>query len=148
MSPTIVNIAGGIKKPRRLRRKPKFLCRTCKGNHLTCLCPATAEIPEVWGSPKGSSYSEAFVVSPHLFPPLIDTVVTSLQSSPELTPVVEGDMSPIPITVHPLQPRVEEVVVPVPSLVTFDFLMEGDTTFNHVINIPDPAPSKRERIFI
>jgi hypothetical protein len=28
MSPVIVNDVGGIEKPRRLRRKPKFLCRT------------------------------------------------------------------------------------------------------------------------
>jgi hypothetical protein len=109
----VVNDIGGIEKPRRIRRKPKFLCRTCEGDHITHLCPATAKIPEAWGSPNGPTNSEACVVSPHLVPPLIDTVVTSLQSSPDLIPIVEGDVSPIPIDVHPLQPRIEEVIIPV-----------------------------------
>jgi hypothetical protein len=42
MSPTIVNDVGGIhtiEKPRRVRCKPKFLCRICEGDHLTRLCP-------------------------------------------------------------------------------------------------------------
>jgi hypothetical protein len=117
MSPATVNSARGIKKPRRLRRNPKFLCRTCEGDHLNRLCPATVEIPEAWGSPKGPSYSEASVVSPHLVPPLIDAVVTPLQSSLDFTPIVKADVSPIPITIHPLQPRIEEVVIPMQYLV-------------------------------
>jgi hypothetical protein len=44
-----------IEKPRRVRRKPKFLCRTCEGDHLTHLCPATVGIPEAWFSPGGPS---------------------------------------------------------------------------------------------
>jgi hypothetical protein len=97
MSPAFVNDVGDIEKPRRLRRKPKFLCRTCEGNHLTHLCPVTAGIPEAWGSPKGPSDSEASVVSPHTTSPLIDMVVTPLQSSPDLTPIVKGDslLSPL-----------------------------------------------------
>jgi hypothetical protein len=42
--------ASYIEKPRCLRRKPKFLCGTCEGIHLTCLYLIIAEIPEAWGS--------------------------------------------------------------------------------------------------
>jgi hypothetical protein len=70
----------------------------------------------VWGSPKGPSYFEVSVVSPHLIP-LIDTTVISLQSSLDQSLVLEGDVSPILVILHPLQPRIEEVVVPVKSLV-------------------------------
>jgi hypothetical protein len=47
-----LSLASPIKKPKCLRRKPKFLCRTCEGSHLTRLCPMTVGILEVWGSPK------------------------------------------------------------------------------------------------
>jgi hypothetical protein len=142
MSPTVVNDAGGIEKPRRLRRKPKFLCNTYEGDHLTCMCLATAKIPESRGSPKGPSDSEASVVSPHPVSPLIDVVVTPLQLSPDLTPIFEGDVSPTPVIMHPLQPSIEEVVIPVQSLVNPTLLVEGDASFNHVINIPNPSPSE------
>jgi hypothetical protein len=77
-----------IEKPRHLRRKPKFLCRTCEGSHLTCLCPVTTRIPEAWGSPKRLSDSEASMVSPHTTSPLIVSMVPSTQFSPDLTPFV------------------------------------------------------------
>jgi hypothetical protein len=107
MSPTIVNDGGGIKNHICLRRKPKFLCRNCKGNHLTRLCPVTVGIPEAWDSPKGPLDSEASVVSPHLFSPLIDTKTLSMQSSPDHTPVVEGYVFPIHVIMQPIQPMVE-----------------------------------------
>jgi hypothetical protein len=78
MSPAMVNNVGGIhtiEKPRRVRCKPRFLCRTCKGDHLTRLFPTTSLILEVWFSPRGPSGSEASVVSPHSVSPLIDTKV-------------------------------------------------------------------------
>jgi hypothetical protein len=93
MSPTIVNDVGGIEKPRRLRRKTKFLCRTCKGDHLTLFCPGIVGIPKAWGSPKGPSDFEVFVVFPHPISPLIDTAVMPLQSSSDHTLIVEGDVS-------------------------------------------------------
>jgi hypothetical protein len=44
MSPAIANHVGGIhtiKKHKRIIHKPKFLCKICKGDHLTHLCPTT-----------------------------------------------------------------------------------------------------------
>jgi hypothetical protein len=151
MSPTIVNGIGGIhtiEKPKRLSRKPKFLCKTCEGNHLTHLCPTTAGIPEAWFSPEGPSSSDMSVVSPHLVSPLIDTTVMSIQSSPDHTSIVEGDVSPVPIITHHIQPEVEEVVVPVQPLVNPTLLLEGDASFIHVIGIYDTTHSEQERVLL
>jgi hypothetical protein len=148
MSPMVVNDVGGIEKPVHLRRKPKFLCRNCEGDHLTRLCPATVGIPEVWGSPKGPSNSEASVVSPHHVSLLIDMTLMSLQSYLDHTPVVEGDVSSIPVIMHPLQPKVEEVVVPVQSLVNPTPFLEGDASSNHVFIIPDNAPFEHKRVLL
>jgi hypothetical protein len=109
--------ASYIKKPRRLRCKPKFFCRTCEGSHLTHLCLITVEIPEKWGSPKSPSDSEVSVVSLHTTSPLIVLVVPLTQYSPNLTPFVKSEASLAPITMHPLQPIIEEVATPVQSLV-------------------------------
>jgi hypothetical protein len=132
MSPAIVNDVGGIDKLRRLRHKHKFLYRTCEGDHLTRLCSTTSLIPEVWGSPKGPLGSKASMVSPHPISPMIEKTIMSFQSSPDHTPV-EGSVPPIPVIKHPLQPRNEEVVVPMKSLVHPTL---------HVINIHDHAPSE------
>jgi hypothetical protein len=69
-----------IETPRRLKRKPRFLCRTCEGSHLTHLCPITNVIPEAWGSPKGPSGSKETMVSQHSVPSLVDTTVKPMQS--------------------------------------------------------------------
>jgi hypothetical protein len=87
------------------------------------------------------------VVSSHLVPQ-IDRTVKPLQSSLDLTPIVEGDVSHIPVTMHPLQPRIEEVVVLVQYLVNPTLLVESGASFNHVINIHGPSPSERERVFL
>jgi hypothetical protein len=148
MSPTVVNDVAIIVKPRRLRCNPEFLSRTCEGNHLTRLCLDIVGIPEAWRSPKGPSYSEVSVVSPHLVSPLIDMAIMLLQSSPDHTLVFKGDVSSIPIILHPLQPRVEEVVVQVQSLVNPTLLVEGGSSFNHVVSILDPTPYERDRFFL
>jgi hypothetical protein len=83
LSPATASHVGGIhtiEKPRRFRRKAKFLCRTCEGSHLTRLCPATAGIPEAWFSLEGPSGSDSSVVSPHSIPSLVDTEVMLMQS--------------------------------------------------------------------
>jgi hypothetical protein len=51
MSPTTSNHVGGIhmiKKPRHIRRKPKFLSRLCKGYHFTRLCPTNVVVQQEW----------------------------------------------------------------------------------------------------
>jgi hypothetical protein len=66
-----------IEKPRRVRCKPKFLCRIYKGDHLTRLCPAIAMVPEVWSLPRGPSSYESSLASQ---PSLVDTAVMPMQS--------------------------------------------------------------------
>jgi hypothetical protein len=95
--------ASHIEKPRCLICKPKFLCGTCEGIHLTHLCPATTGIPEAWGSPKIPSDSKASMVSPHTTSSLIISVVPPTKSSPDLTPFVKGEVSLAPFTMHRLQ---------------------------------------------
>jgi hypothetical protein len=82
------------------------------------------------------------MVSPHHVPPLIDMTVIPLKLSMDHTPIVKGDVSSIPMIMHPLQPRIEEVVVLVKSLVNPTLLVEGDASFNHVINIVDLSLSE------
>jgi hypothetical protein len=156
MSPTFIHNTGDkslspssyIEKPRHLRCKPKFLCRTCEGSHLNRLCPITAKIPEAWISPKSPLYSEASVVSPHTISPLIVSVVPLTQYSPDLTPFVKCESSLAPVTMHPLQPIIEEVATPVQSLANPTLPEENDAPFSHVINIPNPPPSKQERFIL
>jgi hypothetical protein len=57
-------------------------------------------------------------------------------------------VSPIPVIFHPLQPRVEEVVVLVQSLLNPTLYLEDDAPFNHIVNIPDNTPSEHERVFL
>jgi hypothetical protein len=129
MSPAIINDDGGIntiENPRRVRHNPIFLCRTCEGNHLTRLCPATIGISKAWFSPGGPSVSKAPMVSPHLASPLIETIVMLMQYSPEHTPIIEGDASPGLVFTHPIQPTVEEVVTLVQYLVNPTLLLEDN----------------------
>jgi hypothetical protein len=109
MSPTNASHAGGIhmtENPRRLRHKPRFLCRTCEGIHLPCLCPVTAGISEAWGSPKGPLGSEASMVSQHSFPSLVHTTVMPMQFSAD-TPFPLGvDASFDLVVSHPIRPIV------------------------------------------
>jgi hypothetical protein len=81
MSPDTASHAGGIhmiENRRCLRGKPRFLCRTCEGSHLTRLCPVTTGIPEAWSSLKGPLGSEPSMVSKHSVPYLVYKIVTPL----------------------------------------------------------------------
>jgi hypothetical protein len=49
---------------------------------------------------------------------------------------------------HPIQPMVEEVVVPMQYPVNPTLLLEGDASFNHVIIISSTAPSEQERVLL
>jgi hypothetical protein len=80
MSPATASHAGGIhmiENPRRVRCKIKFLCRICKGDNLSHLCPATAVVQEAWSFPRGPSGSESSLASQ---PSLVDTTVMLMQT--------------------------------------------------------------------
>jgi hypothetical protein len=104
MSPATASHAGGIhmiEKPRCVRHKPKFLCRLCKGDHLTHLCPATVVVQEAWSFPRGPSGSESSLASQ---PSLVDTTVMSMQYSAD-TPLPLGVDASLDLVVsHPVQP--------------------------------------------
>jgi hypothetical protein len=87
------------------------------------------------------------VVPPHTTSPLIVSVDPPTQSSPDLTPLVKGEASLAPVTMHPLQNILEEVATPVQSLVNPTLPDESDAPLGHVINIPNPSPFEQE-IFI
>jgi hypothetical protein len=96
MSPTNVIHVGGIRtiqKPRRIRSKPKFLCRLCKGYYLICLFPTTMVVQEAWSFPRGPLGSELSLVFQHSSPSLVDTTVMPMQSSVDTTPIFGGDGS-------------------------------------------------------
>jgi hypothetical protein len=57
-------------------------------------------------------------------------------------------VSPSLVVTHPIQPMVEEVVIPMQSLVNPTLLLEGDASFNHVIIIYSTTLSKRERVLL
>jgi hypothetical protein len=103
MSPATASHVGGIhtiEKPRRIRRKPKFLCRICKGDHLTHLCPATVVVQEAWSLPGGPSGSESSLVSQHSNPSLVDTTVMSMQYSADTTLLFLGVMHLLTLLSH------------------------------------------------
>jgi hypothetical protein len=83
---------------------------------------------------------EASVVSLYFVSPLIDTTIMPMESSPENTPIFEGDESLGLVVTHPIQPMVAEVFIPMQTLVNPTLLLEGDASFNHVISISSTAP--------
>jgi hypothetical protein len=80
-----------IDKPRRIRRKTNFLCRFCKGYHLTRLCPTIAMVQEAWSFPRGPSGSESYLVSKHSNPSFFDIEVVLMQSLASTTLIFVGD---------------------------------------------------------
>jgi hypothetical protein len=115
-----------IEMPRNLRRKPRFLCRTFEGSHLTHLCHVTTGILQMWGSPKGPSGFQASMVSQHFVPSLVDTTVMSMQSSVD-TPFPLGVDAPLDLVFsHPIQPMVEEVVISMQYSIDPTLLSESD----------------------
>jgi hypothetical protein len=106
MSLAIVSDAGGvpmIEKPRRVRRKPKFFCRICEGDHLTHLFPATVAVPEAWSLPRGPLGSKSSLVSQYS---MVDTTVMPMQSSAD-TPLPLRVYAPLDLVIlHHVQPAV------------------------------------------
>jgi hypothetical protein len=93
-----------IDKFRHVRRKPNFLCRICKGDHLTHLCPATTVVQEAWSFPGGPSGSESSLASQ---PSLVDTTIMPMQSSADTPLPLGADASLDLVFSHPIQPMVE-----------------------------------------
>jgi hypothetical protein len=133
MSPATASHTGGIhmiENPRGLRRKPRFLCRTCEGSHLNRFCPVTARIPEVWGSPKGPSGSEASMVSQHSIPYLVDTTIMPMQSSTDTSFPLGVDASFDLVVSHIDQP----VVVSMQYLTETSPMFRGDVSLELVVS--------------
>jgi hypothetical protein len=163
VSPTIASHVGGIhtiEKPSHVRRNPKFICRLCKGDHLTCLCPATVVVQEARSFPGGPSGSESSLASQ---PSLVDTRVMLMQFLVDTSLPLGDDASLDLVVSHPVQPTVEEVVVlmqssvdptlllesdkpkevtsPMQCSVNPTLLLEGDASFDHVLSISSSIPS-------
>ena len=133
MSPTTASYDGGIhtiEKPRHFRHKARFLCRTCEGNHLTRLCLVTAGIPEAWGSPKGPSGSEAYMVLQHSVPSLVDTTIMPIQSSADTSFPLGVDASFDLVVSHPVQ----LVTVSMQSSTDTSPMFGGDTPLDLVVS--------------
>jgi hypothetical protein len=132
MSLTTASHAGGIhtiEKPKCVRRKPKFLCRFCKGDHLTRLCPANVVVQEVWSMPGGPLGSKLSLVSQ---PSLVDTTIVSMQSSANTTPIFGGDVSLDLVVSHPVQP----VVMSMQSSVDTAPIFGSDESLDLVVSHP------------
>jgi hypothetical protein len=135
MPPATANHVGGIhmiEKPRRIGHKPKFLYIFCKGDHLIHLCPAIVVVQEarsLFDSPSGSVSS---LVSQHYNPSLVDTTVTSMQSSADTTLLLGGDASLDHVVSHPVQ----LAVVSMQSSADTTHVFGGDTSLDHVVSHP------------
>jgi hypothetical protein len=119
-----------IEKPRRLRRKPIFLCRTCEGSHLTHLCPINVGIPEAWGSPKHPSGSKASMVSQHFVPYLVDTTIMLMQSLADTSFPLGVDTSFDLVVSHFVQP----VVMSMKSSTETSPMFRGDASLDLVVS--------------
>jgi hypothetical protein len=107
-----------------------------------------ARIPEAWGWPKIPSDSETSMVPPQTTSPLMIPAVSLPRFSSDLTPSTEGEASPAPVTMHPLQPIIEEVTMPVTFMVKSTLLEKSDSPSSHIINIPSLPPSEQERFIL
>jgi hypothetical protein len=92
-----------IEKPICIVSNPKFLCRLCKGDHLTCLCPAIAVVQEAGSLSGGPSSSGLSFVSQQSNPSLVDTTVMTMQYLADTTLVLGGYASLDYVVSHPVQ---------------------------------------------
>jgi hypothetical protein len=122
-----------IEKPRSLRRKPRFLCRTYEVSHLTHLCHFTTGIPKVWGSPKGPSGSEASMVSQHSIPSLVDTIVMLMQSLVDTSFPLGVDASFHLVVSHPVQPMVLSMQSSTDTSPMFSGNVSLDLVVSHIV---------------
>jgi hypothetical protein len=121
-----------IENPRHIIHKPKFLCRLCKGYHLTRLCPATVVVQEAWSLPRGPSGSESSLVSQHSNPSLVDTTVVPMQSLVDTTLLFGGDAFLDHVVLHPVQPTVMSMQSSTDTTPVFG----GDASLDLVVSHP------------
>jgi hypothetical protein len=109
MSSATASYARGIDtidKPRRIGNKTKFLCRLCKRDHLTRLCPVIAVLRKVRSLSSVPSGFESYLVSQHSNPSLVDKTVMPMQSSADTTPILGSDASLNHVVSHIVQPTI------------------------------------------
>jgi hypothetical protein len=93
VQPTTASHVGGIdsiEKPRWIGSKPKFPCNIFSGDNLTHLGPGLLEAWRLWSLSISAYDSYSYEVSSQPIEPLVDELVTVMQSSIEPTPLLGG----------------------------------------------------------
>jgi hypothetical protein len=124
---------GAIENPRCIGCKPKFLCRLCKGGHLTRLCPTTVVVQETQSLSDIPSGSESYLVSQHSNPSLADTMVMLMQSLADTTLLLGGDASLDHVVSHPIQLVVMSMQYLVETTPIFGGYVSLDLIVSHLI---------------
>jgi hypothetical protein len=125
-----------IEKPRWIGHKPKFPCKLCKANHLTHLCPGIPEVQRLWSLSTSSSDSKSSEVSSQPIQPLVEKVVTLMQSSTDPTPLL-GVEVPLDLVIsQPIHPLVAKVVMPMQSWTDPTLLLGVEVPLDHVVPQP------------
>jgi hypothetical protein len=139
VQPATASHVGGInflEKPRRIGCKPKFPCKICKGDHLTHLCPDIPEVQRLWSLSASPFDSESSEVSSQHIQPLVEKVVTPMQSSDDPTPLLRGEVPLDLVVSHPIHPLVEKVVTPMQSSDDPTPLLRGEVPLDLVVSQP------------
>jgi hypothetical protein len=139
VKPTTASHVGGIdsvEKPRWIGRKPKFPFKLCKGDHLTHLCPDIIEVQILWSLSASSSNYESSEVSSQSIQPLVEKVITLMQSSDDPTPLLGGEVPLDHVVLQPIQPLVTKVVMPMQSSTDPTPLLGGEVPLYHVVLHP------------
>jgi hypothetical protein len=135
VKPTTASHAGGIdsvEKPRWIGCEPKFPCNLCKGDHFTHLCPDIPEVQRLW-SLSGSSLDSKSSQFSQPIQPLVEKVVTPMQSSTNPTPLLMGEVPLDLVVSQPIQPLVEKVVMSMQSSDDSNTLLRGEVPLYHVL---------------
>jgi hypothetical protein len=139
VQPATASHTGGIdsiQKHRQIGRKPNFPCNLCKGYHLTHLCPGLPEVQRLWSLSASSSDSKYFEVSSQYIQPLVEKVVTLMQSSADPTPLLRVEVLLDHVVSQPIQPLVVKVVMPMQSSTDPTPLLGGKVPLDHVVSQP------------
>jgi hypothetical protein len=139
VQPTTSSHVGGIdfvEKPRQIGRKPKFPCNLYKGDHLTHLCPSLLEVQRFWSLSARSSNSGSSAVSSQSIQPLVEKVVTLMQSSTDPTLLLGGEVPLDHLVSQPIQSWVAKVVMPMQSSTDPTPHLGGEVPLDLVVSQP------------